>query len=84
MEILTENSIPYSIIATPKNYKSKCQASERFKTELCRCFMETGYCQFGSRCQFAHGRIELREAKKSFNYKTVECSSFHSGLFDCM
>ena len=31
-----------------------------FKTTLCKNFAETGFCSFGTSCQFAHGPIELR------------------------
>ncbi|KAG0476524.1 hypothetical protein HPP92_013365 [Vanilla planifolia] len=31
-----------------------------FKTEICRSWDECGICRFGSHCQFAHGKEELR------------------------
>jgi hypothetical protein len=27
----------------------------KFKTELCKNYMEKGLCRYGPRCQFAHG-----------------------------
>ena len=33
---------------------------DRYKTELCRSWEETGFCRYGDKCQFAHGRQELR------------------------
>jgi hypothetical protein len=32
-----------------------------FKTALCKSYMAGMYCHFGQRCQYAHGRHELRE-----------------------
>ena len=48
----------------------------KFKTEICRKW-ETGQCEFGSKCAFAHGVDELK--KKDFipkNYKTTLCKPF--------
>lgn len=33
---------------------------ERYKTVLCANFVANGECPFGHKCQFAHGKIELR------------------------
>jgi len=33
----------------------------RYKTELCRPFQESGHCKYGDKCQFAHGKDELRQ-----------------------
>ena len=30
----------------------------RFKTEMCRNFMERAKCAYGEHCQYAHGRRE--------------------------
>lgn len=46
-----------------------------YKTELCRQYYEYGYCDYGDRCLFAHGKYEL---KRIPNYKTKLCSSYHS------
>ena len=46
-----------------------------YKTELCRQYYEYGYCDYGDRCLFAHGKYEL---KKIPNYKTKLCASYHS------
>ncbi|KAH9597461.1 zinc finger protein [Trypanosoma melophagium] len=37
--------------------------AERYKTKLCRNYMETGVCPYQSRCMFAHGEYELRTAE---------------------
>ncbi|KAK4528863.1 hypothetical protein GAYE_SCF65G6810 [Galdieria yellowstonensis] len=47
-----------------------------YKTELCRSFMETGFCRYGGKCQFAHGTEELRQVKRHPKYKTRYCRNF--------
>ena len=48
-----------------------------YKTELCRSFMETGKCRYGSKCMFAHGQEELRSVQRHPRYRTEICKSFH-------
>ncbi|GAM20423.1 hypothetical protein SAMD00019534_035980 [Acytostelium subglobosum LB1] len=50
----------------------------RYKTELCRSFAETGVCRYGFKCQFAHGRDELRPVMRHPKYKTETCKTFHT------
>lgn len=33
----------------------------KYKTELCTSFSETGFCQYGNKCRFAHGKSDLIE-----------------------
>jgi len=54
------------------------QQQSLYKTELCRSFEETGVCRYGSKCQFAHGREELRPVVRHPKYKTEICKTFHS------
>lgn len=49
-----------------------------YKTELCRSFEETGACRYGLKCQFAHGRPELRPVTRHPKYKTEVCKTFHT------
>jgi len=49
-----------------------------YKTELCRSFEETGTCRYGMKCQFAHGRAELRHVSRHPKYKTEVCKTFHT------
>jgi hypothetical protein len=49
-----------------------------YKTELCRSFEETGSCRYGTKCQFAHGREELRPVLRHPKYKTEVCKTFHT------
>ena len=51
---------------------------KKYKTELCKNFQLKGYCKWGDKCCFAHGRHELR-AKKHLNnkYKSKICKHYH-------
>lgn len=49
-----------------------------YKTELCKHFMETGSCRYGTKCQFAHGEHELRGVLRHPKYKTTRCKAFVS------
>jgi len=61
-------------VSTP----SRRRHGQRYKTELCRQFEENGSCCYGSRCQFAHGRAELRSVARHPKYKTDLCRTFHT------
>ncbi|KAH9254206.1 hypothetical protein BASA81_007795 [Batrachochytrium salamandrivorans] len=52
--------------------------AEKFKTEMCRKFSQTGFCRYGDQCQFAHGVGELRVLPKHPLYKTSSCKSFEA------
>jgi len=49
-----------------------------YKTELCRSWVETGSCRYGTKCQFAHGEQELRPIMRHPKYKTEICKTFHT------
>jgi len=49
-----------------------------YKTEPCRSFEETGCCRYGMKCQFAHGKDELRPVARHPKYKTEVCKTFHT------
>ncbi|XKL61707.1 hypothetical protein PGB90_001540 [Kerria lacca] len=53
-------------------------ASSRYKTELCNRFEENGVCNYGEKCQFAHGVHELRDLARHPKYKTLLCRTFHA------
>jgi len=50
----------------------------RYKTELCRPYEEHGACKYGDKCQFAHGRAELRPVARHPKYKTDLCKTYHT------
>uniref|UniRef100_A0A096MC34 mRNA decay activator protein ZFP36 n=1 Tax=Poecilia formosa TaxID=48698 RepID=A0A096MC34_POEFO len=53
-------------------------SSNRYKTELCRGYQESGTCKYGSKCQFAHGEAELRGMFRHPKYKTEPCRTFYN------
>uniref|UniRef100_H2YHV9 C3H1-type domain-containing protein n=1 Tax=Ciona savignyi TaxID=51511 RepID=H2YHV9_CIOSA len=56
-------------------------ATSRYKTELCRPFEENGKCKYGDKCQFAHGKHELRRMARHPKYKTELCRTYHTSGF---
>lgn len=63
-----------------KENKNDC----KYKTELCKGFSENGFCPYGNKCRFAHGRQDLFDkviaCKK---YKQKECMSFFKNNYCC-
>lgn len=47
-----------------------------YKTEMCRTFEETGICKYGTKCQFAHDYVEVRNIPRHPRYKTEICKTF--------
>jgi len=47
-----------------------------FKTELCQSWIRTGACRYGAKCQYAHGKDELRPVIRHPKYKTEICKTF--------
>jgi len=73
----------YSLESTSLNSNNSQQqqqqnGSTRYKTEMCRPFQENGVCKYGEKCQFAHGRQELRTIDRHPKYKTDICRTYHS------
>mmetsp|Transcript_5475 Transcript_5475/g.13283 ORF Transcript_5475/g.13283 Transcript_5475/m.13283 type:complete len:538 (-) Transcript_5475:452-2065(-) len=58
------------------NSNAQVSMHSLYKTELCRSWEETGCCRYGSKCQFAHGRSELRPIARHPKYKTEICRTF--------
>ena len=65
-----------------KNYLKLKQQIEgnnqekNYKTELCKKFQSKGFCPYGSKCRFAHGKEELVSKVQGSNYKKEKCKSF--------
>ncbi len=53
----------------------------RYKTELCRPFLDNGFCKYGDKCQFAHGEMDLRCLPRHPKYKTELCRTYHTRGF---
>ena len=54
---------------TPKKENTK------YKTELCKNWIEVGYCRYQNRCRFAHGHEEHIPTEKPKANKN--CKTFH-------
>ena len=49
-----------------------------YKTELCRNWVTTGFCEFDQECAYAHGPHELNmKTNIHRNYKTKMCKKWH-------
>ena len=84
---LTSNTL-LSVTTLPTHKSiSRChsepvdQKNNRYKTELCRPYEEAGDCKYGDKCQFAHGRHELRGLERHPKYKTELCRTYHTTSF---
>ena len=64
-------------IALQSKLEDKFNPSEKYKTELCEKFQSTGFCPYGNKCQFAHGKEELITKIQNANYKKEKCKSFY-------
>jgi hypothetical protein len=67
----------------PVNFEEEKKNDPKYKTELCKTFLETNFCPYGNKCRFAHGNKELNNKEQIANYKKKLCKSFHS-LGYCM
>lgn len=76
---------------TPKKCKYKRNAMEqvdmeeeyrkdpRYKTEICSSYSDTGFCQYGNKCRFAHGKSELfGKSVDHPKFRKSDCLTFHS------
>lgn len=60
----------------PVDIEEEKKKDPKYKTELCKSFMEQGYCVYGNICRFAHGQKELVAKTGGSNYKKKPCKSF--------
>jgi len=60
----------------PVNFEEERRNDPKYKTELCKSFMETNFCVYGNKCRFAHGMGELVSKKPINKYKQKLCNSF--------
>ena len=53
--------------------------STKYKTEMCRNWVELQICQYAEKCNFAHGYEELLDKNPSIEkYKSKRCQPFHT------
>jgi hypothetical protein len=59
------------------NYEEEFFNDCKFKTELCSSYTSNGFCRYGNKCRFAHGKTELFDKSLAYpKYKQTECNSF--------
>lgn len=88
-KLFTNNTLILNCIQANAAHLIQAQNSEnqkqinysRYKTELCRQFIENGECKYGDKCQFAHGMHDLKDVNRHPKYKTDYCKTFHSKGF---
>jgi len=58
----------------------KCEAKDfkiKYKTELCKYYEINGYCKYGDKCAYAHGKENLRsKVTNTTAYRTKKCTQF--------
>lgn len=76
-------SLPHNGSHSPRNSKEKINAKKdiKYKTELCKNFSEKQTCPYGKKCQFAHGKHELKTITPCNNYKKTPCLSFNQNFY---
>ena len=60
----------------PVNFEEEKKNDPKYKTELCKSFMQTNFCCYGNKCRFAHGYKVLVVKKQINHYKQKTCNSF--------
>ena len=58
------------------DFEEEKKNDPKYKTELCKSFMENHFCQYGNKCRYAHGKDDLVIKEKINNYKRKLCKSF--------
>ena len=57
-----------------KDPNLKQDQAPKFKTQICR-NLQSGYCEFGSKCMFAHSVEELQD-RSIYHQKLVKCAAY--------
>lgn len=61
-----------------KNGQTEQKVDEaKYKTEMCKNWIETNQCRYGNKCQFAHGKEELDLFKQANKRRTKNCRVFY-------
>lgn len=61
----------------PVDIHIEAKLDPKFKTELCKSWIESKFCIYGNKCRFAHGKSEVIEKNVNTNkYKLKDCYSF--------
>ena len=68
---------------------TRISINKKYKRNICKNWEESGICNYGSKCQYAHGYEELyavdqlteEQLKAHDLFKTQNCRSFHKDMF---
>jgi len=61
----------------PVNMEQESRTDPKFKTELCKSWIENEFCIYGNKCRFAHGKAEIfNKPVINSKYKQKNCLSF--------
>lgn len=64
-------------LSTEESPRERVAVSHKEKSQLCKKFVEHGYCPYEKRCKFAHGLQELKKNHQTnCKYKTKVCGGF--------
>merc|ERR1712193_383404 len=66
----------FSLLDPGMSLDPERMGNPRYKTEICRNFKKGSKCIYGDKCQFAHGRRELRDVIRNSKYKTKPCQKY--------
>eukprot|EP01017_Pseudomicrothorax_dubius_P015883 TRINITY_DN1812_c0_g1_i3.p1 TRINITY_DN1812_c0_g1~~TRINITY_DN1812_c0_g1_i3.p1 ORF type:complete len:215 (+),score=21.13 TRINITY_DN1812_c0_g1_i3:102-746(+) len=74
---------PFDTANSERKQRRKQTDETKFKTELCKNWDEKGYCNYGKKCKFAHGKDDLITKPKEVapGYKSRLCMSFHGKMY---
>jgi len=71
-----EKVVVFSKLKRNIDIEAELTKQNLYKTEICQSWTETGSCRYGTKCQFAHGKDELRPVIRHPKYKTEVCKTF--------
>ena len=66
---LRSSSVSVAPLVPNMNFESPVSLSlpnPQYKTVMCKNYLETGHCEWSSRCQYAHGQLEVRTLAQNY------------------
>jgi hypothetical protein len=64
------------------DYVNKVEESRndpKYKTEICKTWLEKQFCPYGNKCRYAHGKKDLNAKQiEDGKYKKKDCKKFHT------
>lgn len=68
--------------SSPSEPEQKSNEPVKYKTELCKNWLENGKCKYSVRCKFAHGKHELVSNDSSARQvRKANCESYHNDKY---